>query len=104
MPQHVKAEVPKPAPIEDDEELLAAISTRYEPPGAACTAAKPKMEEQHARIFAIGQYVEKLKETYKDVKQFDVFVFTDERTQLRSEASKAGKPYQRYIVQPLLVN
>jgi hypothetical protein len=96
----------KPPVVEqDDEDLAAMISTAYEPPSTArpaSTAAEPKVER--ARIFALGQYVEKLKETHKDVKQFDVFVCTDTRTELRSETSKAGKACQRYIVQPLLIN
>jgi hypothetical protein len=46
---------------------------------------------------------EVLKQSSKKVKQIDVFIFTDERTLLRSETSKSGKAYKRYIVHPLTV-
>jgi hypothetical protein len=110
-----KPEAIKPIEIveDDDGDLLAAIREEYKP---AAKAEQPKAEpkkEERTNIFAIGQYVEKLKEyicgksdgaiSYKDIKQFDVFVFTDDRTLLRSETSKAGKSYQRHIVQPLNV-
>jgi hypothetical protein len=54
--------------------------------------------------FRTPVYLDCLKETYLNMKQFDIFIFTDNRTELRTETSQAGKEYQRYIVQPLLVS
>jgi hypothetical protein len=90
---------PKPAPPkqeEEDEEFASLLE-----------ASNPQKSEQPAdytKLFSLSQYMDKLKETHKNIKQFDVFIFTDNRTELRTETSKAGKEYQRYIVQPLLVN
>jgi hypothetical protein len=42
--------------------------------------------------------MDKLKETCDATKQFDIFTFTDARTELRTETSKAGKTYQRYTI------
>jgi hypothetical protein len=110
--QAVTLEVVKPAPqLEEDDDLAAALSEAYKP-AAEVKAAEPQNER--TTILAIGQFVVKLKESVrsgalkkqsdKEVKNIEVFVFTDDRTMLRSETSKAGKAYQRYIVQPLIVN
>jgi hypothetical protein len=116
---------PKPAPPKQEEEEEAAAAPKVQKPQRERKPAPPKQVEEedeyaslleasnpqkseqpadYTKLFSLSQYMDKLKETHKNIKQFDVFIFADNRTELRTETSKAGKEYQRYIVQPLLVN
>jgi hypothetical protein len=84
------AEVP---PEEDYEGALAASQPKPADPVA-----------KGSRIYNISQYIDILKEQYKNIKIFDIFIFTDSRTLIRTETSHAGHEYKQYIVQPLLIN
>jgi hypothetical protein len=93
-----KVSAPKvivPEPEIQDEELEAVLFAPYD---------IASIEEERTHIFSLSQYIDKLKEQYTDVKQFDIFTFTDDRTELRTEKSKADNDYQIYIIQPLLIN
>jgi hypothetical protein len=92
-----KSRKPAPPKQEEDEEQFASLMEQSNP-------QKSEQPADYTKLFSLSQYMDRLKETHKNIKQFDVFIFTDNRTELRTETSKAGKEYKRYIVQPLLVN